>query len=70
MRFGVFEVDLRAGELRRQGLKVKIQEKPFQVLAALLESPSEVVTREELRQRLFLDFELQQFGRQDSIILP
>ncbi len=62
VRFGVFEVDLRAGELRRQGRKVKIQEKPFQVLAALLELPGEVVTREELRQRLwpsdvFLDFD-------------
>ena len=62
VRFGIFEVDLRAGELRRQGTKVKIQEKPFQVLAALLESPGEVVTREELRQRLwpgdvFVDFD-------------
>ncbi len=62
VRFGIFEVDLRAGELRRQGRKVKIQEKPFQVLSALLELPGEVVTREELRQRLwssdvFLDFD-------------
>jgi TolB-like protein/DNA-binding winged helix-turn-helix (wHTH) protein/Flp pilus assembly protein TadD len=53
VRFGVFEVDLRAGELRRQGLKIKIQEKPFQILATLLESSGEVVTREELRQRLW-----------------
>ena len=62
VRFGIFEVDLRAGELRRQGLKVKIQEKPFQILAVLLESPGEVITREELRQRLwpgdvFIDFD-------------
>ncbi len=61
-RFGVFELDLRAGELRRQGRKVKLQEQPFQVLAQLLERPGEVVTREELRNRLwpadtFVDFD-------------
>jgi DNA-binding winged helix-turn-helix (wHTH) protein/Tol biopolymer transport system component len=61
-RFGVFELDLRAGELRRQGLKVKLQEQPFQVLAQLLERPGEVVTREQLRNRLwpadtFVDFD-------------
>jgi DNA-binding winged helix-turn-helix (wHTH) protein/Tol biopolymer transport system component len=61
-RFGVFELDLRAGELRRQGLRVKLQEQPFQVLAQLLEKPGEVVTREELRNRLwpadtFVDFD-------------
>ena len=42
VRFGVFEVDLRAGELRRNGLKVKLQEQPLQVLTALLEHPGEV----------------------------
>ncbi len=62
VRFGVYEVDLRAGELRKRGLKVRLQEKPFQILAALLEHPGEVVTREELRGRLwnahtFVDFE-------------
>src|SRR5579864_7716592 len=61
-RFGVFEVDLRAGELRRSGLKVKLQEQPFQVLALLLENPGEIVTRDDLRNRLwpadtFVDFE-------------
>jgi TolB-like protein/DNA-binding winged helix-turn-helix (wHTH) protein/Tfp pilus assembly protein PilF len=55
-------VDLRAAELRRNGSKVKLPEQPFQVLAALLENPGDVVTREELRQRLwgsgtFVDFE-------------
>jgi TolB-like protein/DNA-binding winged helix-turn-helix (wHTH) protein/tetratricopeptide (TPR) repeat protein len=55
VRFGVFEVDLGAGELRRQGLKIKLQEKPFQVLARLLEHPGGVVTREELRERLWPD---------------
>src|ERR1700686_2515726 len=61
-RFGVFELDLRAGELRRNGSKVKLQEQPFQVLAQLLETPGEVVTREDLRHRLwpadtFVDFD-------------
>ena len=61
-RFGVFELDLRAGELRRSGLKVKLQEQPFQVLTLLLEKPGEVVTRDDLRQRLwpadtFVDFD-------------
>jgi DNA-binding winged helix-turn-helix (wHTH) protein len=53
LRFQDFEIDLRAGELRRSGLKVRLPEKPFQVLAALLENPGEVVSREELRQRLW-----------------
>jgi DNA-binding winged helix-turn-helix (wHTH) protein/Tol biopolymer transport system component len=62
VRFGTFEADLRSGELRREGLKVKIQELPFQVLVLLLERPGEVVTREDLRSRLwpadtFVDFE-------------
>src|SRR6516162_7830738 len=52
-RFGVFELDLRAGELRRNGIKVKLQEQPFQVLAELIERPGQVVTREELRNRLW-----------------
>src|SRR6266849_8169061 len=61
IRFGVFEVDLRAGELRKQGVKIKLQEQPFQVLQVLLEKPGEVVTREEMRQRIwpvdtFVDF--------------
>src|SRR5215470_12240936 len=62
IRFSIFELDLKAGELRRNGTKVKIQEQPFQILAALLERPGEVVTREELRSRLwpadtFVDFD-------------
>src|ERR1700751_4384627 len=52
-RFGVFELDLRAGELRRNGIKVKLQEQPFQVLAELIKRPGQVVTREELRNRLW-----------------
>lgn len=55
IRFGIFEVDLQAGELRKQGLRVKLQEKPFQVLSMLLERPGVVITREELQQRLWPD---------------
>src|ERR1700680_915978 len=61
-RFGVFEVDLRAAELRKRGRRIKLQEQPFQILSLLLEHPGEVVTREELRQKLwpahtFVDFD-------------
>ena len=63
VRFGVFDVDIQARQLCKAGLRVKLQDQPFQVLAALLERPGEVVTREELRQRLwpadtFVDFDL------------
>jgi DNA-binding winged helix-turn-helix (wHTH) protein/TolB-like protein len=62
VRFANFEVDLRAGELRKDGSKVRMQEQPFLVLTALLESPGEILTREELRRRLwsadtFVDFD-------------
>ena len=62
IRFAEYEADLRSGELRRQGHRLKLQDKPFQVLAALLQRAGEVVTREELRQSLwaadtFVDFE-------------
>ena len=62
LRFGVFEVDLRAGELRKHGVRLRVQEQPFQVLAMLLERPGQTVTREELRNRLwtaetFVDFD-------------
>jgi Tol biopolymer transport system component/DNA-binding winged helix-turn-helix (wHTH) protein len=62
IRFGSFEVDLRAGELRRSGIKVKLSGQPFDVLVALLEKPGLVVTREELHDKLwpqdtFVDFE-------------
>ena len=52
IRFGKFELNLQTGELRRQGEKIKLQEQPLQVLAALLERPGELVTREELRSKL------------------
>jgi len=62
LRFGVFEVDLRGGELRKHGLRIRLQAQPFQVLAMLLEHPREVVSREELQKRLwpadtFVDFD-------------
>jgi TolB-like protein/DNA-binding winged helix-turn-helix (wHTH) protein/Flp pilus assembly protein TadD len=62
LRFGVFELDLRTGELRKHGLRVRLQEQPFQILAMLLEHPGEVVTREELQKKLwpadtFVDFD-------------
>ncbi len=53
VRFGAFEVDLNTRELRKRGLKLKLQEKPFQILALLLERPGQVVTRQELRERLW-----------------
>ena len=62
LRFGVFEVDERSGELRKQGVRIKLQEQPFHVLAVLLQRPGEVVTREELRSQnwpadTFVDFD-------------
>lgn len=62
LRFGVFEVDLAAGQLRKNGVRLRLQEQPFQVLVVLLENAGRVVTREELRQRVwpsdtFVDFD-------------
>jgi cholera toxin transcriptional activator len=61
-RFGLYEADMRSGELRKNGMKLKLQGQPFEVLGALLERPGEVVTRDELRERLwpadtFVDFD-------------
>jgi DNA-binding winged helix-turn-helix (wHTH) protein len=53
LRFGVFEVDLRAGELTKRGRRIRLQEQPFQVLAMLLGKPGELVTREELREKIW-----------------
>src|SRR5712664_1548875 len=62
VRFGVFEFDLRSGELRKHGIRIKLQEQPCQILAILLEHRGEMVTREELQRRLwpsdtFVDFD-------------
>lgn len=61
-RFGSFEMDLRAGELRKHGVRIRLQTQPFQILGMLLNRPGEVVTREELREALwpgdtFVDFD-------------
>lgn len=55
VRFGPFELDLRAGELRKDGHRIRLQEQPFQILRMLLESPGEVVSRDEIRKRLWPD---------------
>lgn len=60
--FGIYEVDARTGELRKAGFKLRVQEQPFQILLMLLDRPGDVVTREELRLRLwpadtFVDFD-------------
>src|ERR1700761_3553502 len=62
IRFGPFELSMETGELRKYGVRVRLQHRPFQILAALVESPGRLVTREELRTRLwssdvFVDFE-------------
>lgn len=62
VRFGAFEVNLRTGETRKHGTRIKLQGQPLQILAILLEQPGEVVSREEMRRRLwpadtFVDFE-------------
>src|ERR1700720_3738348 len=61
-RFGAFEVNLQSGELRKNGMRVRLSGQPFQILAVLVERPGELVTREELRFRLwpadtFVDFD-------------
>src|SRR5262249_3459077 len=53
VRFGAFALDLSSGELLKRGHRTRLQEQPFQVLACLLERPGEIVTREELRRRLW-----------------
>src|SRR5947207_3015159 len=63
VRFGLYEVDLQARELRKSGIRIKLQDQPFQILASLLERPGEIVTREDLQKRLwpadtFVDFDL------------
>ena len=54
-RFGVFEVDLQTGELTKRGMRLRLQEQPFRLLAILLEKPGELVTREELSPDLAAD---------------
>ena len=63
VRFGVYEVDLASGELRKQGTPLRLQEQPFQVLSALIEQPGEVVSREDLIRRLWPDGTAVEFDR-------
>ena len=62
LRFGVFELDPRAGELRKKGMRIRLQGQPVEILAMLLRRPGETITREELQKKLwpadtFVDFE-------------
>jgi DNA-binding winged helix-turn-helix (wHTH) protein len=62
LRFGTFEIDVPAGELRKSGVKLKLQDQPYQILFILVEHAGEIVTREELRIKLwpadtFVDFD-------------
>src|ERR1700680_2522075 len=62
LRFGVFEVDVRSGELRKQGVRIKVQEQPFHVLTVLLQRPGEAIHREKLISQnwpadTFVDFD-------------
>lgn len=53
LQFGVFQLDLKAGELHKAGVKVKLQDQPFRVLAVLVEHAGQLVTREELREQVW-----------------
>jgi DNA-binding winged helix-turn-helix (wHTH) protein len=62
IRFGTFEADVRSGELRKRGVKIKVGDQPFSILAILLAAPGQVITRDEIQKRLwpadtFVDFE-------------
>lgn len=63
LRFSVFEADLRAAELRKHGVRIKLQDQPFRILSRLLERPGDIVTREELRQELWHDHTFVDFDR-------
>ncbi len=63
VRFGVFEADLHKRELRKRGVRVRLQEQPFRVLEALLEKPGEIVTREQLKDRLWAQDEFVEFDK-------
>src|SRR5215472_4293409 len=65
VRFGTYEVSLRSGEVRKAGLKIRVQQQPMKLLQILLERPGEVVTREELRGRVWPD---ESFGDFDQAV--
>src|SRR6201988_5381691 len=62
VRFGTFELDVRAGELKKRGRKIRLQEQPLQILLMLLERPGDVVLREEIRKRLWPNDTFVQFA--------
>src|SRR5690349_10629780 len=65
IRFGTYEVSFRSGEVRKAGIKIRVQQQPLKVLEILLESPGEVVTREELRSRVWAN---ESFGDFDQAV--
>jgi TolB-like protein/DNA-binding winged helix-turn-helix (wHTH) protein/Tfp pilus assembly protein PilF len=65
VRFGLYQADLDSGELRKAGLRIKVQQQPFKILEALLERPGELVTREELHSRIWPD---ESFGDFDQAV--
>jgi DNA-binding response OmpR family regulator len=69
VRFANFEVDVRAGEPRRDGSKIRLQEQPFSLLTVLLESAGEVVTREELRKRLWSEDTFVDFNHRLAVVV-
>src|SRR5271163_1792503 len=64
-RFGTYEVSLQSGEVRKAGLRIRVQQQPMKLLEILLERPGEVVTREELRSRIWAD---ESFGDFDQAV--
>ena len=66
IRFGVFELDRRSGELRKSGSKISLQEQPFKLLTALLEHPGEVITRDELRGLIWREESLSTIRRSEG----
>lgn len=69
IRFGVFDVDPRSGELRKSGIRIRLQEQPLKVLLALLDRPGEVVSREELRRRIWPDESFGDFDHAVSVAI-
>ena len=63
MRFESFELNLKTGELRKSGIKIRLQEQSFQILAALLERPGKLVSREALHERLWPNDTFVDFGK-------
>jgi DNA-binding winged helix-turn-helix (wHTH) protein len=65
VRFGTYEVSLQSGEVRKAGFRIRVQQQPMKLLEILLERPGEVVTREELRSRVWTD---ESFGDFDQAV--